>query len=178
MLIHRVEAEVHSAVTAVDSTSAVCYPGCSREQIPEDEEVIVPGSEQSGETNSGPPADKNLLGNQEQQELKGHAANSMAQIPQQQVKDTGDGSLVEVDWCPTMSSLQVNAMPKNRNEKKEALICDADDRASSTNLQSAEFSCGPVDVCDVTVSPGGSERKNSVRFNYAFSASIVAIRVR
>lgn len=66
-------------------------------------------------------------------------------------KAHGDGSLAAVDQCPTMSALQV----------------DVDDRASSTNLQSAEFSCGPVDVCDVTVSSGGSERKNSVRFNYA-----------
>lgn len=165
MLIHRAEAEVHGAVTARDSTTPACYP--------EDDEVIVPGSEQSGETNSGPPADKNLLGNQEQQELKSHAANSAAQIPQQQVKDTGDGSLVVVDPCPTMSALQVNAMP--RNEKKEPLISDVDDRASSTNLQSAEFSCGPVDVWDVTVSSGGSEREKSVRFNHSHLCNSVPV---
>lgn len=181
MLTHRAEAEVHSAVTTSDGTSAVCDSGCSKGQSCEAEEGTVPGPEQTGDTKADPPAEEKLLGNQEQQELDGRTAESVAQKPQQQMKDGGDGSVV-ADQIPAISfysnppqnretetwdaieaaPLQVNSVTRTRDKKKEKLTCDAGDSASSTDTRSGGLSCGPVELCEAAVSPGGSERKDSV----------------
>lgn len=155
MLTHRAEAEVHSAVITSDGTSTVCDSGCSKGQSCEAEEGTVPGPEQTGDTKADPPAEEKLLGNQEQQELDGRTAESVAQKPQQQMKDGGDGS---IEAAP----LQVNSVIRTRDKKKEELTCDAGDSASSIDTRSGGFSCGAVELYEARMSPGGSERKDSV----------------
>lgn len=159
----------------------MCGPSCSKGQSCEVEEAIVPCPEQTGDTKSDPPAEKDFLGNQEKQELERHTPERVAHKPQQQMKDGRDGSEAE-DQSSAISCysnpfpsketenndavkaipLQVNSVSRTSDEKNEEPTCDAGDSTLSTKTKSPRFSCGPVDLCEATVSPGGSERKDSV----------------
>lgn len=181
---HRAEKEVHSAVTTSDGTSTECEPGCSKHKSCETERGPAPDREQPGDMKSDQPAEEEVLGSQEKQE---QIAKSIAEKPQEQMKDGGDASAV-VDPSPAVSfycnptqndepedqdaieaaSPQVNSVTKTRDERKEELTCDAGDGdraeagASSTHTMSGGFNGGSVELCQAAVSPGGSERKDSV----------------
>ncbi|XP_076584012.1 uncharacterized protein LOC143319185 [Chaetodon auriga] len=176
----RAQTEVCIAVTNSDGTSTVCDPGYAKGESGEAEGDIVPALEQTGGTKSDPSAEEEVLGNLEQQELDGCTAESMADKPQEQMKDRGDGTEV-VDQSPTISfysnpmetedqdtmkaaPVQGNAVTRTRDEKMGELTCDDEDGeagASSTDSRSGGLSCGSVQLCEAAVSPGGSERKNS-----------------
>ncbi|XP_078133611.1 uncharacterized protein LOC144535167 [Sander vitreus] len=180
----RAETEVHIAVPTSDETGTVCDPGCSKGKSCEVEGGIVPDPEQSGDTKSDPPAEEELLGNQEQQELEGRTAEIVAEKPQEQIKDGEDGSaLVDqspaftFDSNPTQNEEtenrdaikaalpQVNSATRAKDEKKEELTADAGDSdgpkadTSFTDTRSAEFNT--VELCEAAVTPSGSERKDS-----------------
>lgn len=142
----------------------------------------MPDPEQTGDTKSDPPAEEELLGNQEQQELEGRTAEIVAEKPQEQIKDGEDGSaLVDqspaftFDSNPTQNEetenrdaikaalLQVNSATRAKDEKKEADAGDSDGPkadTSTTDTRSAEFNA--VELCEAAVTPSGSERKDSV----------------
>lgn len=158
----------------------MCGPSCSNGQNCEVEEAIVPCPEQTGDTKSDLPAEKNILVNQEQQELEKCTPESVAHKPQQQMQDGRDGSEAE-DQSSAMSCcsnpfpsnetennnavkaipLQVNSVSRTSNERNEELTRDAEGTLS-TKTNSPRVSRGPVDLCEATVSVGGSERKDSV----------------
>lgn len=159
----------------------MCDPGCSNGQSCEAEEGIMPGPEQNGDTKLDPPAEEELLGNQEQHELEARTNESEAEKPQQQLKAGGDESAV-VDQSPAISfycnptqskktenwdaieaaTLQVMSVTRTRDEKKAELISDAGGVALSTDSWSGGLSCGRVELCEAAVSPGGSKEKDSV----------------
>ncbi|XP_037620271.1 chromatin assembly factor 1 subunit A-A-like isoform X1 [Sebastes umbrosus] len=180
----RAETEVHIAATTSDGTSAVSDPGCSKGKSCEVEGGIVPGPEQTDDTKSDPPAQEELLGNQEQQECEGGTAEIVAEKPQEQMRGGEDGSAA-VDQSPAITFYshltkneetenqdaieavlpQVNSVTGTRDEKKEELTGDAADEdgaqagASSTDTRSEEFNA--VELCKAAATPGGSERKDS-----------------
>ncbi|XP_075946581.1 uncharacterized protein LOC142948437 [Anarhichas minor] len=180
----RAETEVHIAATTSDGTSVVCDPGSSKGTSCEVEADIGPGPEQSGDTKSDLPAEEEeeeLLGNQVQQEREGGTAEIVAEKPQEQIKDGGDGSAA-VDQSPaiTFSSnttqseetekrdameaapLQVSGVTRTREEE---LTGDAEDDdgaeagASSTHTQSGGVSA--VQHGEAAVTPGGPVKKDS-----------------
>ncbi|XP_036952546.1 uncharacterized protein LOC119018676 isoform X2 [Acanthopagrus latus] len=180
----RAEKEVHTAVTTSDGTSAECESGCSKHKSCETERgPRAPCLEQPGDMKSDQPAEEEVWGSQEKQE---QSAKSMAEKPQEQMKDGGDGSAL-LDQSPDVSFYcnptqnderedqdaieaappQVNSMTKTRDERKEELTCDAGDGdraeagAASTHSVSGGFNGGSVELCQAGVSPGGSERKDS-----------------
>ncbi|XP_028446487.1 uncharacterized protein LOC114563802 isoform X1 [Perca flavescens] len=180
----RAETEVHIAVPTSDGTGTVCDPGCSKGKSCEVEGGIVPDPEQTGDTKSDPPAEDELLGNQEQQELEGRTAEIVAEKPQEQIKDGEDGSALvnqspafTFDSNPTENEetenwdaikaalLQVNGATRAKDEKKEELTADAGDSdgpeavALSTDTRSAEFTA--VELCEAAVTPSGSGRKDT-----------------
>ncbi|XP_035515473.1 uncharacterized protein LOC118326562 isoform X3 [Morone saxatilis] len=178
----RAETEDHMAVTTSAGTSTECDPGCSKVKSCEAEGGTVPG-----DTESDPPAETELLGNEEQQELQqGGAAETVAEKPQEQTKEGEYGSAVVVQSPaislysnPTQSEgtenqdeieaapLHVNNVTRTRDEKKEELADDAGDgnraeaAASFTDTQSGLLNCGSGELCKAAVTPSGSDRKDS-----------------
>ncbi|KAM6942345.1 uncharacterized protein PEZ65_004210 [Lycodopsis pacificus] len=177
----RAEAEVHIAATTSDGTSVVCDPGSSKGTSCEVEADIGPGPEQSGDTKSDLPAEEELLGNPVQQEHEGGTAESVAEKPQEQIKDGEDGSAaVEQSPAITFSSnttqseetekrdaieaapLQVSGVTRTREEELAGGAEDDDGAeagASSTHTQSGGVSA--VQLCEAAVTPGGPEKKDS-----------------
>lgn len=187
MLTHRAETEVRIVVTTSDGTSTVCDPCCSKGKRCEAEGGIACGLEQPGDTKSDPPAEEEIWGNQEQQELEEHTAEIMPQRAHEQVKEGQDGPEVVIQSPATAlyskstqneetknldaietALLQVKTVTRTRDEKKEELTRDAGDAdgaeagASSTDYRSARFNCGSVELCGAAVTPSGSERNDSV----------------
>nr|XP_046262042.1 uncharacterized protein LOC124068136 [Scatophagus argus] len=167
----RIETEVHIAVTASVGTSTLCDSDCSKQKSCEAAESIVPSPELTEDTKSGPPTEEDLLGNEDHQQCEGRTAVSVAEKPKQQMKDEGDGSAVvhpnpAISFDEETENRDANAaaplqMTRTRYEKKEDLTYTAGDCASSTDTLSGGYSCGPVELCEAAVSPGGPERKDS-----------------
>lgn len=161
----------------------MCDPGCSKGKSSEAEGGTAPGPEQTGDTESDPPAEEE---EEEQQELEGHAAEIMAEKPQEQMKDGEDGSAV-VHQSPAITFYsnpnplihshqneetqnqsaveQANSVTRTRDEELTGDTGHSDGAeagASSTDTRSGGFNCGSVELCEAAVTPSGSERKDSV----------------
>ncbi|XP_029286401.1 uncharacterized protein LOC115007599 [Cottoperca gobio] len=170
----RAETEVHSAATTSDGTATASDSDCSKGKSCEAEEVIVPGSEQNGDTKLDPPL--------AEEEHEGRTAETVAEKPLEEIKDGEDGSAAGVDQSPAITFysnptqnedtesgdaieaalLQVNSVSRT-SEKKEELTRDAGDgdgaeAASSTHTQSGGFN--GVELCEAAATPSGSEGKD------------------
>lgn len=140
----------------------------------------MPGPERSGDTKSDPTSEEELFGKQ-QQDPQGCAAEGLAENPQQQMTGRGAGS-GRAEQSPANTSdsnpmeneatqsldaadtdpLQVKSVTRTRNEKKGDFISDAggsdQDKAASTDTGG----CGHVQLHKAAMTPGGSEKKDSV----------------
>ena len=157
-------------------------PGCSEGQSCQANVGAAPPAPEQTDTKSEPPPEEEILGKQEQQEFEGCAAETMAEKPQEQMKDAEDGLAVadqspaiRLDCSPMQNEetenqdameaapLQVNNVTGTGEGKKEELNHDGDRaEASSAGSQSGRFNCVSVELSEAAVSPSGSERKDSV----------------
>lgn len=150
---------------------------------------LMPAPGQTEDPNSIPPAEKEEhLGSQEQQEPKQSTTETIVKTHEKQMED-GSGKVNQDPAIPFLtnppqnegsgenhdgsqvSSLQMDSVARTRNGKMESMGGDAEDgdgdeeRASSTGTCMNQLDCGSVELCNTTVSPGGSEGKDTVSTN-------------
>lgn len=164
MSTHRIEAEIHSAVTTSNGRSVLCDLGCSKGQSWKAEEVIVPGPEQTDDSKTEPNAEEKLLGKQDQQQQQMKDGVDEAAVVDQSTANSCNSSPLphtEIKTCDTIQAtlLQVTSVTRTRDTKKEELTRDAETSASVTNTQSG-LGFDPVELCGTPISP--SEIKDKV----------------
>lgn len=178
MNIPRAETEVCVTVTTLDGTSALCHPGCSEGKTGEAKGCTVPDPEQTDEPKSNQPAEEKVegdLGNLKQQEQE----KSTGEIPVKQRQHGYDDS-AGVDCIPVITFYTNSSQNEETEKKKDGSeaaplhVCvtrtrdemmgdtGAEAGAASTDSRSGGFSCGCVQLCETTVTPSNSERKDDV----------------
>ncbi|XP_053274380.1 uncharacterized protein LOC128436618 isoform X2 [Pleuronectes platessa] len=187
---NRAETEVHVVVTTSDGSSPVCDPGSWEVKNCEAERGTEPGPEQTGEPESCPITQDNMLEhlvNQEKQELENGKTVVTTETPEKQTTD-GEDKSTEAGGCAAMGSY-INPAENEESEKKEAtaglrvqretetsdeeeMMVDGSDGSevegiSSTITGPGGFNCGSVELSEAAVTPPGRKDSHDLKYELA-----------